>query len=99
MIYVFQAKQVVMLEHYNTQMVPCSNTGRPKKDIDLKRAICSFSSTYAWGQAEKKDRRIYRNTIIWGPDKERSHVPGVGRGTQKMGRMKCGPIRWWGPTK
>ena len=39
MIYVFQAKQVGILEHYNTQMVPCSNSGRPKEDIDLKRAM------------------------------------------------------------
>ena len=59
--YVFQAKQVVILEHYNTQIVPCSNTGRPKKDIRFKKELCSFSSTNEDRQKKKIDVQKYNN--------------------------------------
>ena len=63
MIYVFQAKQVVILEHYNTQMVPCSNTGRPKKDIDLKRAMLFLKHVcMRTGRKKKIDVHKYNNT-------------------------------------
>jgi len=62
MIYVFQAKQVVILEHYNTQMVPCSNTGRPKKDIDLiKSYALSQARMHEDRQKKKIDVQKYNN--------------------------------------
>ena len=62
MIYVFQAKQVVVLEHYNTQMVPCSNTGRPKKDIDFKKSYAlSQARMHEDRQKKKIDVQKYNN--------------------------------------